>query len=176
MLKYKWLRKYYTSQNTHTSWSITIRTLDPDDTKYNIGTVGIDTGQTDNAHHVYQTRDSLATIPWSVGQEQPQEELQHDIEQQESTSRRNELRKKHAHRSFHHSTSKMDKSRNNHRVHLQQQQVLHQADLQHTSRKLFNMINTLGSQHQTVGILNTTDLDNYRRITKNVSDPTVQEG
>ena len=95
-------------------------TLDPD----NMRTVDIDTGLTDSAHQVHQTNVSLAKHPRAVGLGQlHQEELPGHIEQPESTSLGDELRKKQVHRSPRRSTSRMDQTRNNHRAHLQQQEL-----------------------------------------------------
>lgn len=46
------------SENTQPSGSMAIWTLDTDDMKQTVGTVGSETGPTRNAHHVlYQTRE-----------------------------------------------------------------------------------------------------------------------
>lgn len=46
-----------TPENTQSSGSIAISTLDLDDMKQNIGTVGIEIGPTETTHHVYRPRD-----------------------------------------------------------------------------------------------------------------------
>lgn len=84
-----------------------------------IGTVGIDTGPTGSAQHVYQTKDSHVRNPWTVEQEQTQEELPGHIVEQP----KNGLHKMQAHSSSHRNTSRMDKTRNDHRERLQQQRV-----------------------------------------------------
>lgn len=103
---------------------------------------------------MYQRRDSLVIKhPWTAGQEQPQEELQGHIDQLQSTSHLNELHNKQAHRSWYHSPSKLDTTRNDHPAHLQQQPaqqyVVPRANFQRTSRKRFNMRDRVGLQNHT---------------------------
>ena len=155
-----------------------ISTLDPD----NMRTADIDTGPTDSAHQVYQTKVSPVKQPRTVGLGQlHQEERLGHIEQPESTSLGDELPKKQVHRSSHRSAPRMDQTRNNRRGDLQRQQipqrqVLHKADAQRNSRKGSNMRGTLSLHRHghTRRIFHTT-LENSQSITEKLLDSTVQE-
>lgn len=98
-----------------TSGSIARSTLDPDQVAQYIGTVGVDTGLTDSAHHAHhRTKASPVKNPWTVGREQLQEEASesHRHTAEEHFAFRNELRKKKARGSSHRTTSRMDTTRN----------------------------------------------------------------
>ena len=168
-----------TSENTRSSGNMVISTLDPG----NMRTVDIDTGPTDSAHQVYQTKVSPAKRSRTVGLGQlHQEELPGHIEQPESTSLGDEHPKKQVHRSSHRSAPRMDQTRNNHRAHLQQRQqlaqrqVLYKADAQRNSRKRSNMRGTLSlHRHGDARRMFHTTLENSRNITEKLPDSTVQE-
>ena len=167
-----------TSENSRSSGNMAISTLDPD----NMRTADIDTGPTDSAHQVYQTKVSPVKQPRTVGLGQlHQEERLGHIEQPESTSLGDELPKKQVHRSSHRSAPRMDQTRNNRRGDLQRQQipqrqVLHKADAQRNSRKGSNMRGTLSLHRHghTRRIFHTT-LENSQSITEKLLDSTVQE-
>ena len=88
--------------------------------KQYIETVDIGTRPTDSKQQVYRTNDSPVKHPRTVGLEQLQEKLPGHNAQPESTSLGDGLQKKQAHRSSHRSTSRIDKTRNNHSARLQQ--------------------------------------------------------
>ena len=145
--------------------------------------VDIDTGPTESAHQVYQTKVLPVKYPRTVALgELHEKELPGHIEQPESNSLLgDELQKKQVHRSSHRSAPRMDQTRNNRRGDLQRQQipqrqVLHKADAQRNSRKGSNMRGTLSLHRHghTRRIFHTT-LENSQSITEKLLDSTVQE-